>query len=90
MSNNTIEITAGIQEEIQIIIEDAEAHVAGGVAMVPAEDILQDLMDTGALDEEYPSTYVDGVLNEQYDDAMQRVVLAEIHRQITETIAKRG
>ena len=73
MSN--IDITPEVHEQIQIIIQHINKYVPGGIATVPAEEILKDLWDMNVLTEEYPED-----LNE---DELNAAVLAEIRRQIS-------
>ena len=76
-----IVVTAGIKEEISIIVEDIILNVPVRLQKaISAEDILNDLWDSNTIPEEYPNDYY------AREKEVESCILKEIRHQLAITV----
>lgn len=76
-----IVVTAGIKDEISIIVEDIILNVPVRLQKaISAEDILKDLWDSNTIPEEYPNDYY------KREKEVESCILKEIRHQLAITV----
>ena len=75
-----MKVTPLIKEEIAAIIKDSGHQV--GAERITAEEVLNTLVESGLLDEEYELNDSEGNFDERRDALVQAYVLAEIKKQL--------